>query len=157
MRIEQARTADDLAQVRRLWRLYQQEIDESLEHQGFEAEIASLPGVYAPRDGALLLAWSGADAVGTAALRPLGLSDRRGRVGELKRMVVQPSWRGRGVGRALVEGIVSAARGRYAVLKLDTSARWVAANRLYASCGFVVCERYNDDPHADTVFMEREL
>ena len=153
-RISPARTAAEIDAVRALWRLYEAEIDESLEHQGFDEELRTLPGVYAPPTGALLLAWGdGATPAGTAALRPL---PARGKC-ELKRMVVRPEARGRGVGRALVEAIVQCARERYTAIKLDTSSRWTAANALYRACGFTECARYNDDPHPDTVFMERRL
>ncbi len=152
-RIERATSAGHIGLVQQLWRAYEAELDESLAHQGFEAELAGLPGVYAPPLGALLLALDGdGQAVGTAAMRPL-----TGDACELKRMVVLPEARGRGIGRALVEAICESAREHYEVIKLDTSSRWVAANALYHRCGFVECERYNDDPHPDTLFMERRL
>lgn len=158
MRITQAETQADLDEVRRLWRVYQDGLDESLERQGFAAEMAGLPGVYSPPRGAVLLGWDdGLDdakrAIGTAAMRP---TEAPGEC-ELKRMVVLPEARGMGVGRGLLEAIIDRAKSMYSVIKLDTSSRWEAANTLYRSCGFVECARYNDDPDPDTVFMERRL
>ncbi len=158
MRITRAESHADLEEVRRLWRVYQDGLDESLERQGFAAEMAGLPGVYAPPRGVLLLAWDDGledakRAVGTAAMRPM---EAQGEC-ELKRMVVLPEARGMGAGRALLEAIIEHAEGMYSVIKLDTSARWEAANTLYRSCGFTECARYNDDPDPDTVFMERRL
>ncbi len=154
MRLAHASTPAELDAVRSLWRYYQAELDESLAHQGFEAELASLPGVYAPPAGALLLAWNAnKEPVGTAAMRPLKAPGEC----ELKRMVVRPEARGQGIGRALVEAICDLARPHYTVIKLDTSSRWIAANALYRACGFTECARYNDDPDPDTVFMQRML
>ena len=76
---------------------------------------------------------------------------------ELKRMVVLPEAHGMGIDSALVNAIVQCTQERYAVIKLNTSSRWYAANTLYRACGFTECERYNDDPNPDTVFMDRNL
>lgn len=158
LRITHAESSADLEEVRRLWRVYQDGLDESLERQGFAAEMAGLPGVYAPPLGVLLLAWADGvhdakRAIGTAALRPMQVRSEC----ELKRMVVLPEARGMGVGRALLRAIIEHAAQSYSVIKLDTSSRWEAANGLYRSCGFVECARYNDDPDPDVVFMERRL
>jgi putative acetyltransferase len=161
MRVTQVHSSEEIPTVQRLWRMYEHLIDESLDYQGFEAELASLPGVYAPPQGGLFLAWCAGDAgeraVGTAALRQLYINDQRGPACELKRMVVEPAWRGRGVGQLLVQAVTQAASAHYRVIKLDTSPRWLPAISLYRRCGFVPCDRYNDDPHADTLFMELEL
>jgi GNAT superfamily N-acetyltransferase len=70
--------------------------------------------------------------IGSVALRDLG----DGTV-ELKRMYLRPEARGRGLGRELLGVALGWARahGKSAV-RLDTSERMVAAQRLYEAHGF---------------------
>jgi GNAT superfamily N-acetyltransferase len=130
----------------------------SLEHQGFAHEVASLPGLYAPPRGRLLLALSGSEPVGCIALRPL--PDLGPGVCEMKRMYVRPSARGRGVGRLLAQRLLADARAiGYRLMKLDsdTDPRFAAAVVLYRSLGFTDCPNYNDDPDPRTMWMEKGL
>lgn len=126
----------------------------SLEHQGFDAELAALPGCYARPRGEILLAVDGAgEPVGCVAMRPLS-----GDICEMKRMYVRPAGRGRGVGRVLAEGIIAAARERgYRAMRLDTGATMVAAAALYQSLGFRDIPAYNRDPVPGTRWMELTL
>lgn len=57
---------------RTLFEEYESWLGIDLSFQGFAAELAGLPGVYAPPHGRLLLAMAGSDASGCVALRPLG-------------------------------------------------------------------------------------
>ncbi|MGQ0626913.1 MAG: GNAT family N-acetyltransferase [Phycisphaerales bacterium] len=134
----------------------------SLEHQGFDGELATLPGKYAPPSGAIILAYEGpavppvAPPVGCVALRPLAaLGDG---VCELKRMYVRPIARRQGLGLLLCQAILERARvAGYTLIKLDTDAGFHAAITLYTSVGFVPCTRYNDDPMDDTLWFEMRL
>ena len=117
------------------------------------ADAVSLPGPYVPPRGALWLARAGDEAVGCVALRPLP-----GSVGEVKRMYVAPEWRGRGVGRALLETLIERARTLgYMRLRLGTLADMTRAQALYRSLGFVAIERYREDEMVDTQFYELPL
>lgn len=126
----------------------------SLEYQGFDAEMAGLPGAYARPRGEILLAIDDAEgAIGCVAMRPLSED-----ICEMKRMYVRPAGRGRGVGRMLAEGIVAAARERgYRAMRLDTGATMVEAARLYESLGFRDIPPYNRDPVPGTRWMELTL
>lgn len=131
----------------------------SLEHQGFEAELASLPGRYAPsKGGRLLVALVDERPAGCIALR--ALPDLGPGVCEMKRMYVRPAFRGRGLGRLLAERLLAEAKGAgYTLMKLDTDTapKFAAAIALYRSLGFVECERYNADPDPKTMWFERGL
>lgn len=73
------------------------------------------------------------DVVGSVALRDLG----DGTV-ELKRMYLREEQRGRGLGKQLLAVALDWARAqRVRVVRLDTSERMVAAQRLYEAHGFV--------------------
>ena len=101
-------------------------------------------------------AWDREALAGCGALRALD-----GRHGEIKSMRAAQPYRGRGVGKAMVEHIVAEARARgYARLSLETGSEdgFLPARSLYASYGFVTCAPfadYRDDPNS--VFMTKAL
>lgn len=151
-----AMTASQLALAADLFREYAASLPFSLCFQGFDEEVASLPGKYAPPAGRILLAYDGPDAVGCIALRPLPHVGEG--VCEMKRMYVKPSHRGLGIGRLLADHLLAEARAAgYRVMKLDSEFDMTAAVTLYRSLGFKDCERYNNDPHPHTVWMELVL
>ncbi|HEX8552019.1 MAG TPA: GNAT family N-acetyltransferase [Abditibacteriaceae bacterium] len=91
--------------------------------------------------------------VGTGAIRPLGET-----VCEVKKMWLLPEFRGRGLGRAMLEKLLEFAReAGYTRARLDTgsSEGQRPAQTLYRSAGFTDIPRYNNGPA--TVFLEREL
>ena len=151
--IAQARSAADVALCRELFTEYQRAIGVSLCFQGFERELDSLPGDYAPPRGRLLLARSAGAPLGCVALRPLGA-----REAEMKRLYVRSAARGTGLGRRLAQAAIDAARELgYATLRLDTLPGMQAAQALYANLGFRDTEPYNDNPLAEVRFMALAL
>jgi putative acetyltransferase len=77
---------------------------------------------------------------------------------EVKSMFVAKRARGRGVGRAILEAIEAAVRGRANPLRLETGIKQLAAIRLYEAAGFArrgPFGSYRDDPLS--VFMEKLL
>jgi ribosomal protein S18 acetylase RimI-like enzyme len=145
---------EDLAQVRRLFRAYADWLAVDLCFQGFQRELAELPGAYAPPAGRLLVARVAGDLVGCVALRPL-----EPRVCEMKRLWVEPGFAGRGIGRALAEAIVEAARAiGYERMRLDTiPERMPAAQHLYAALGFREIPPYYHNPLPGVVMLELAL
>jgi GNAT superfamily N-acetyltransferase len=152
--ITRAITDADIAAVRELFVEYENFLGFDLCFQGFEQELASLPGDYAPPRGCLLLA-RGPDGelAGCAAVRPFD-----GDVCEMKRLYLRSPYRGRGQGRRLAELIVSAARKiGYTAMRLDTVGRLTESIALYRSIGFVDTPPYRDNPHEDVVYLELDL
>jgi GNAT superfamily N-acetyltransferase len=142
-----------IAQCRELFTEYQQGLGVSLCFQGFDRELATLPGDYARPRGRLLLARIAGEPAACAALRPLGVNDA-----EMKRLFVRPAYRGMGIGWALAECIVDEARGMgYAALRLDTLPAMKDAQRMYAKIGFADCAAYNDNPVDGVRFMALDL
>jgi len=152
--IARATSAAEIAAVRELFLEYEKFLGFDLCFQGFEQELAALPGGYAPPRGCLLLARGPAGEVaGCVALRPLA-----GAVCEMKRLYLRAPYRGRGQGRRLAEAIVEAAREiGYAAMRLDTVARLTESLALYRSLGFREIAPYRENPHADVVYLELEL
>ena len=72
MKICQAITRGQIELSRALFEEYAGWLGIDLSFQGFAAELAGLPGVYAPPPGRLLLALRGSEAAGCVAPRPLG-------------------------------------------------------------------------------------
>jgi ribosomal protein S18 acetylase RimI-like enzyme len=147
--------ADDMATIATLFREYAGALGVDLSYQGFEAELASLPGAYAAPSGALLLALS-ADheplgCVGVRALAELGVC-------EMKRLHTRPAARGAGIGRALALAAIDAARAAgYTVMRLDTLPTMLAAQALYRSLGFATTPAYYATPVAGTLFMRKHI
>jgi GNAT superfamily N-acetyltransferase len=149
LEVRAAESPDDIDEAHRLFRAFvawqharpDQDVElvkAYFDEAAWEREVAGLPGAYAPPDGALLLAWDDGVAVGCVALRRL---DER--ACEMKRMYVEDAGRGHGVGRALGEAVVAAARAAgYEEMLLDTSVGQREALGLYRSLGFVDVEPY---------------
>ena len=117
------------------------------------ADAARLPGPYVPPRGALWLAHANGVGIGCVALRPLDEE-----TAEVKRMYVDPGWRGKGVGRALMETLIVGARARrYSTLRLGTLHDMTSAIALYGALGFTPIDRYRADELIDTRFYELSL
>jgi putative acetyltransferase len=144
---------DFLEEARVLFREYEEALGIDLCFQGFEQELADLPGAYAWPGGELFVAHWGGLPAGCGAFRPAG-----DRVCEMKRLYVRQAYRGKQIGRTLaVELMQRAAQVGYEKMRLDTLRRLVAANRLYADLGFTDIAPYNINPEPDVVYMERAL
>lgn len=138
-----------------LFREYAQELGEDLCFQGFEEELASLPGKYGPPRGSILLARIGNDDAGIVALRPYEAIPGSC---EMKRMYVRPRFRGLGMGRLLAEAIlVEAKRMEYEKMFLDTFERLESAVALYKSLGFEEIDPYYSNPMPGVIYMSKAL
>lgn len=152
--ISAASTPDDLAVIATLFRAYADGLPVDLAYQDFAAELAGLPGKYAPPHGALLLARDGSgQALGCVALRPLGNG-----LCEMKRLYVAPAARGTGLGRALMRAVIATARRLgYRAMRLDTLSDMTAAQAMYAAAGFQHIAPYYDGAAPGTIFLELRL
>jgi len=165
--IRHAAGPGDMAHARALFIEYAKWLNVDLCFQGFDAELAGLPGAYAPPYGRLLLTGPLEAPFGCIALRPLAAKGdaapddtSRGApvCGEVKRLYVQPAHRHGGHGVALAERLVSEARAiGYRELKLDTFDWMTAARALYARLGFRESTAYYDNPYPGVVYMSCTL
>lgn len=152
--IRQAISDAEIATARELFREYEAWLGLDLCFQGFEAELAALPGKYAMPDGRLYLAYSDDNLAGCIALRKL-----EDGICEMKRLFVRDDFRGQRVGVQLIERVISDARAiGYSAMRLDTyPPKMGKAVSLYESHGFRQIEPYYDNPHSDVLFMELAL
>jgi ribosomal protein S18 acetylase RimI-like enzyme len=151
--IAHAASSSRLEAVRRLFREYADSLGVDLGFQGFDEELATLPGRYAPPDGRLLIALDGARAAGCIAVRRFDPV-----TGEVKRLYVRPAARGRGLGRALAREVIEAGREiGYRRLVLDTLEPMAEARELYRSFGFREIAAYYPNPLPGAIYMELAL
>ncbi|HMT08330.1 MAG TPA: GNAT family N-acetyltransferase [Pyrinomonadaceae bacterium] len=154
LEISQVRNEQDVETARTLFREYEDKMGLDLCFQGFEAELAALPGNYAEPAGRLLIA-SVEDAVaGCIALKRVD-----DETCEMKRLYVREEFRGQRIGIALIELLIAEAREiGYKRLRLDTFPPIMSkAVELYRSYGFREIPPYTTDPHPDLLFMELAL
>lgn len=131
--IRVASTPEDCGVVRTLMREYSTLPHVTGRWDTVEADLAALPGDFAPPHGALFLALRDDQPVGCAALHRHDASHH----GELKRMYVRPDARGGGIGAALVGAVCTEARRiGYTRVRLDTAPELHAAIALYRRLGF---------------------
>ena len=154
-----ATTPEDIDAVRGLMRVYttwavslDPESDQAPTFQGLEEELAGLPGVYSR----LFLARSGGEPAGIIALKP-----HDGTTAEIKRLYVDPSFRGQKIGDILVGCLLEEARAiGFRRLVLDSYHAMHTAHALYRRHGFVTCGPPPGFPEhllPKVVFMEIDL
>ncbi len=149
-----AETREDIETARALFREYEAWLGLDLCFQGFEEELRSLPGKYAPPDGRLYIAMVDGEPAGSIAMRKL-----EDGICEMKRLYLRQNARGRGLGNAMIERLIADARATgYGRMRLDTyPAKMGKAVGLYESHGFRPIGPYYPNPHAETLFMELDL
>jgi putative acetyltransferase len=152
--ITEASSDSDVATVRELFRAYAESLPFSLDFQGFQAELAELPGRFSPPAGCLLIARRASMPLGIVGLKPLALG-----IAEIKRLYVVPEARGCGLGRALAERAIAEARAKgYERVRLDTHRpSMAAAIALYRDLGFVEIAPYGPDLDGEIAFFEKRL
>lgn len=149
-----AETPEHIAAARELFLEYAQSLGFSLCFQGFDQEMAALPGDYVPPRGRLLLAFVEAAPAGCVALHQLEPA-----ICEMKRLYVRPKFRGLRIGRSLVDLVLAEARAiGYSKMRLDTVEPIMRdAVRMYRSLAFREIAPYRANPIPGALYMEREL
>jgi len=141
-------------QVRELFLEYAQSLGFSLCFQSFDAELAGLPGDYAPPHGRLLLASYQGEPAGCVAMHEI-----EPRICEMKRLYIRPSFRGKKLGLALALAVIAEARQvGYSAMRLDTVAGVMDdAIVMYRRLGFREIAPYRTNPVPGALYMELAL
>ena len=151
--IIQAHTERYVADVRALFKEYGASLGISLCFQGFEKELAELPGDYAPPAGRLLVALDEKQLAGCVGVRRIDQN-----ICEMKRLYVRLALRGRNVGRKLASAIIDEAyKIGYEKMRLDTLPSMKEAIQLYRSLGFQPIKPYRPNPMEGAIYMELSL
>ncbi len=147
-------TPGDAEAVARLLHDFQAEFDEP--SPGVEALAERYADLIRNREMTVLLAGDGPDGFAQIRYRPWVYSAGQHAHSYLEELYVVPALRGRGIGRALLEAALDAARTEGAThMELGTSENDEAARSLYESAGFTNREGRPDGPVM--YFYEREL
>ena len=147
----------ELDAVRDIFREYASTLGVDLCFQGFDAELAQLPGDYAEPRGALLVAVVEGAVAGCCALRPLDAADYPN-ASEMKRLFVRKAFRGFGLGRELAEAMLDRARqAGYACVLLDTLDDMESARALYTDLGFEEIPPYYHNPIAGAHYLKVDI
>ena len=152
--VTQASTPEHIEQARQLFREYAHSLKFSLCFQNFEQELKNLPGPYSAPSGRLLLAHDSDFAAGCVALRKL-----EDGICEMKRLYVRPAYRGKKIGRLLVDRVIAEALAiGYRQIRLDTVASSMQpAIALYRQLGFREIPAYCPNPMPEALYMELAL
>ncbi|WP_207515715.1 GNAT family N-acetyltransferase [Longitalea luteola] len=143
----------DFENGKQLFLQYIQSLDFELNFQDVDRELAEIATEYNDPTGVLLLVYDGDKAVACAGVRKIDAT-----IAELKRMFVNPQYRGRQLGQQLLQQALSAASHLgYRFIRLDTVPRMHAAIKLYQSAGFYEIKPYRFNPIPGALFMEKEL
>ena len=150
----EAASPEQIEQARALFLEYAESLSFSLCFQSFDEELKSLPGAYTPPGGRLLLANYHSQLAGCIALRPLEPT-----ICEMKRLYVRPAFRGKGVGRLLVDRIIAEARViGYQSMRLDTVVQEMQDGvALYRRRGFREIPPYRTNPVGGVIYLELAL
>jgi len=153
MQVIVARTSEHYAAAVMLFKVYASGLGIDLKFQKFDDELQILSTMYGPPTGELWLLQANEQFVGCAALRQL---DKH--TCELKRMFIQPAFRGLHLGEQLMEvALETAHKLGYTSIKLDSLRRLVPAVKLYLRYGFTEIHPYNFNPEEDVVYFEKKL
>jgi ribosomal protein S18 acetylase RimI-like enzyme len=153
MKIVKVTSKQQLKVAADLFREYQTFLDVDLCFQGFEQELATLPGKYSEPGGAIYLAQKDDEIIGCVAVRPI-----KDDICEMKRLYVRDGFRGLSAGRQLAEKIISKAKQLgYKRMQLDTLERLESALALYKKLGFVEIHPYYENPLDEVVYWELDL
>lgn len=136
-----------------LFQQYAQSLPFDLGFQQFDKELDSIAIKYNAPEGALILAYDGETPIACIAVRRL-----EEQVAELKRMFVNPAYRGRQLGQQLLSvALVEAKKLQYRSIRLDTVPDMQSAIKLYQAFGFVEIEPYRYNPMPGAIYMEKIL
>ncbi len=136
-----------------LFQQYAQSLAFDLSFQQFDKELDTIATKYNAPEGALLLAYDADKPIACIAVRRLEVG-----VAELKRMFVDPAYRGHQLGQRLLAGALAEAKAlHYLSIRLDTVPDMQSAIKLYQAFGFVEIEPYRYNPMPGAIYMEKIL
>lgn len=144
---------EQIPEAKEIFLEYAQSLNFNLCFQSFEKELQELLKRYAPPEGALILADADGKTAGCVAMHRLDDD-----ICEMKRLYVREAYRNLGLGKRLVEAVItSGKKAGYKYIRLDTLSSMEAAQRLYLSLGFYDIDPYVYNPLEGARYMEYKI
>lgn len=151
--IEVAASDQAFADGRSLFEQYALTLPFDLAFQDFSKELDQIATTYNAPVGTLILVYDGEQPIACLAVRRLEEG-----IAELKRMFVQPAYRGYQLGKQLLTQALAAAKKlQYQSIRLDTLPEMQSAINLYRAFGFYEIDPYRYNPREDAIYMEKRL
>lgn len=151
--IKKATSTTDFENGKHLFLQYIQSLHFELSFQDVDRELEEIHLEYNSPTGVLLLAYDGDKAIACAGVRKID-----NQIAELKRMFVDPAYRGHQLGQKILQLALDEARLLgYRSIRLDTVPEMQGAIKLYRAAGFYPIEPYRFNPMPGAIFMEKEL
>lgn len=151
--IKKAATTTDFENGRQLFLQYIKSLSFELSFQDVDRELEEIHLEYNAPTGVLLLVYDGDKAIACAGVRKIDDN-----ISELKRMFVDPAYRGHQLGQQLLQLSLDEARVLgYKAIRLDTVPEMQAAIKLYTAAGFYPIEPYRFNPMPGAIYMEKAL
>jgi ribosomal protein S18 acetylase RimI-like enzyme len=144
---------NEIAQARALILEYIKWLNHDLCFQNIDEELSRFPEKYDEPDGAFFIAKENDNIIGCAGLKKMD-----DKTCEMKRLFVNDKYRGKGLGKKLVEMIIEAAKSKnYEKMQLDTLNTMENALAIYYKAGFYEIEPYYNNPNNGVVYLEKKL
>jgi ribosomal protein S18 acetylase RimI-like enzyme len=132
---------------------YIQWLDQDLCYQNIDDELNNFPKKYDEPEGAFIIAKDNSNIVGCVGIRKI-----ENKICEMKRLFVNENYKGKGIGKKLVEIIIEEARTKnYEKIRLDTLSTMESALKIYYKNGFNKIEPYYNNPNDNVVYLEKIL
>ena len=126
---------------------------EYLEIQNYDDELKHLEKKYGLPYGRLYLVYYNNEVAGCIGLKKIDKKNC-----EMKRLYVRPKFRGKQIGKQLIEKIIKAAKEiGYSYMLLDTLPFLKGAIYLYKKYGFYEIASYNNSPMDTSIYMKLDL
>lgn len=148
-----AETNEDFQKCKAIIIEYLEILGIDLGYMDLPVEFATMEKKYGDKEGVLILALDGNEAIGCVGVRKIEPG-----IAELKRLYVRDSHRGLQVGVTLLEKALENARTLgYKKIRLDVIPTLLKAKKLYQSFGFYEIPPYFNNPVEGTTYMEKLL
>jgi ribosomal protein S18 acetylase RimI-like enzyme len=146
-------TKEEVIKAKELIIEYIKWLDQDLSFQNIDDELINFPQKYKEPDGAFIIAKYNDNIIGCVGLKKLDEN-----ICEMKRLFVNDEYKGKGIGKKLVEIIIEEAKIRnYKKMRLDTLRTMKNALKIYYKNNFYEIKPYYDNPNNDAIYIEKIL
>ncbi|MDR2246574.1 MAG: GNAT family N-acetyltransferase [Treponema sp.] len=146
-------TGEEIAKAKELILEYVKWLNQDLAFQNIDDELINFPQKYKEPDGAFIIAKDNDSVVGCVGFKRLDKD-----ICEMKRLFVNDRYKGKDIGKKLVEIIIEEARyKKYKKMRLDTLKTMESALKIYYKNNFYEIEPYYNNPSDDAVYLEKAL